>query len=495
MRSRRNASVIVASAGVVAFMVFAYLPGAVAAPGSPDSASGTTSAWAFGHVQTVTVGPLLTADHWEYEASLAIGFTDVMNETNTTASGSPPTFALSAYGTEGVRLTLEFCYPGCRAPQQFANLSMQAWQTTSAWGNFTSNATVFENSTPARAIGLLDASSSTRSNLTIATFSATKSSVLAPTVERSEYLSAATVSRSSVTFSPALGLIPINVTGLDPATAAWNSSSTYVAHGTVTSSYYWAFHGPVVGNLTSGGPVTSTSSFSPTGTLSVSGSFASTAGVLLDGLKTSIPALRLNLSGPFSAEDGVLLVPAPADVFGTAAQPWGADQASAALVQPYAIDYDPAAGHFGLIASSRAYQVTSANPADIDGPGSSTASNSPVAASVATMDPVGSTIVQGEPEAVGSANSNSQCLTAGLGCSGGLSSPRALLATVGAALVVGGAAAVIVAVAVADRRRLPPPTYPNSPLYPPGATFAPSRAGPGGPSSPPSEDDPLDNLW
>ena len=489
MTLRRRAAVICASAGMAALMVFAFLPSVAATPAPVEPAQSSTSSWAYGHVLSLTVPSLRTPDGWEYQGSLTIGYIVVVSETN--ASAGPGTFSLSAYRAEGVHISLEFCRPDCQAPVAYANVSMHAWQKSNAWANFTTNGTVEENGVAVPAIALMNSNSVVKDNLTESTFSAVRLSASGPVVDRSKYLSAALTSEAAVRFAPALGLIPLNLLSLNPASASWSSNSTYAATGSVRAVYYFAFHGPIVGNVTSG-PTPVNETFQPSGAVSITGSFASPAGVSIGTLGT-FPVLQLSVTGPFSVQEGIILLPSAADFFGSASQPWATSQASDAQAQSAAIDFEPYLdGHLGLVASSRTYSVSSANPAEVSGPGESDAlADGPV-----TANPVATAALQGEPVPLGSVSTTSQCLLTVQVCPSGLSSPRTFLATAVAVVVVAGAAGLIAAVVVVDRRRLPPPSYPNAALYPPGAvTGRASAARPGGAPEPPPEDDPLDHLW
>ncbi len=481
-----------ATAGVAVLMVFAFLPGTNATSIAGTSPSGSTLLWAYGQTRSVTIHPLAAPDGWQYEGSVKMGYSVILSQTNGT--DGPDSIGLSIGQAEGVSIALEFCRPTCSSPLLYANLSMRAWERSNTTANFTTNGSVEESGTPVPALALLDANSTVRANVTESTFSALRSTPGGPIVDRSKYLSAAVTSHAGVAFSPALGLVPLNVAGLEGTNATWSSNSSFSASGSVVSTYYYAFHGPVVGNLTFG-PATVSRTFQPSGNVSIEGSLASPSSIVLGSLG-SFPAIQLSVIGPFEVEDGIVLLPSAADFFGSAARPWSADQATSAVTQVTALDFAPEFdGHLGVAASARSYSLASANPANLTSPAAT--NNSLVAASEepATTNPVTSTTLQGEPLAVPEAESNSNCIISGVGCSTGASAPRALLATFGVAIVVVAAAALIAAVVIVDRRRLPPPLYPNATLYPPGRPSGPAAAPPAQTPEPPPEDDPLDHLW
>ena len=282
---------------------------------------------------------------------------------------------------------------------------------------------------------------------------------------------------------------------MNPSNATWTSTSNYTASGSVRSVYYFAFHGPVVTNLTVG-PTTTTEDFAPNGSVSIVGSFASASGVAFGGIG-AFPAIRLAVAGPFTIREGIILVPEAADLFGPLTQPWSSSQASAATVALSSIDFKPYyGGHLGLIASARTFTLSSENPANVTGQTENSTGELADVTSPMSSNPVTSTTLQGQPETVVSAQTSSQCLLTGL-CSSSAGA-HVLFAAAIAGVVVLGAVGLIAVVVIADRRRIPSSSNPNAQLYPPVA-FAPAvgarPAGPRTPTEPAIEEDPLDNLW
>jgi hypothetical protein len=496
----RNGALIVATAGVVALMVFAFLPGALAsnsgtssgATPALSSSANTSGAWAYGRTINVTVAPLRTPTGWQYEGAYTLGYSVLVNEINDSAG--PNTFELDVHEVEGIYITIEFCKPTCQAPVQFANLTLRSWEITNAWANFTTNGSVNESGTAVPAIALMNVNTTVQANLTERTFSALRATPFGPVLDRSKYFTVAATSQAAIVFTPALGVMPLNLLGLSPSNSNWTSESAFAATGSIRAVYFWAFHGPLVGNV-SAGPTSYSDTFAPKGNVNLSGGFASSAGIPLPGVGT-FPAIRLAVGGPFTLGEGPILMLGSAFFVGGASNPWATNQASDTTASIAAIDAKPYYdGRFGLAATSRTYSLSSANPANLSQPQSS--GNGTGSTSMA-RNPVGSETLQGEPESVADVQSNTQCLTTGLGCPSNGASLRAVLAPALAAVVVAGAVGLIVAVVIADRRRLPPPAYPNSSLYPPGAlpsTGAPLAAGAKPRPPAPSEDDPLDHLW
>ena len=484
MSPRPRAVTVVASTVLAAFMVFVLSSSALASA-APVASTGTPQTlWAYGFVKSVSFGPLHTMDGWAYDGKATVGYSVVLNQTNTSAT----TFELNVHRTMGVMLSVEFCRPACGFPVSYANLSTRAWEVSDTSANFTTQGTVEESSGPVAAIALINASSSVAANLTESAHSALPSNTGA-ILDRSKYLSAAISGAASVNFTPSLGLFPSNL----GSAQSWTAGSAFQASGVSNYAYYYDSHAPLE-NVTVG-PVHGSGSVSPHGTVNVSGSFSPQSTVSFGS--DSYPAIALTVAGPFTVREGFILIPSTSDLFGTSHEPWAVNQTGATMVQLAHLDVKASAhGHFGLGASSWVYASSSANPAESL---ATTPAIAEVSPAVAAMNPVSTTTIQGAPETVPQAESDQQCLISGLDCpaSGGAPS-RPLLAAVGVVVVVGAVGALIALVLVAERRRVPPPTYPNANLYPPGAVAGvPYRRAlrPGETPPPPAEEDPLDHLW
>ena len=487
MRSPVRLLYVVVAAVSAVLMVFVLLSSAAAtaAPLAPSSSS-SPAVWAYGDLKTVTVGPAIAADGYEYRGSITVGYAVVIHENVTSANGS--TFELHLERTMGVAISVEFCKPRCADPTTFANLSYRAYERTSAWANFTTLGTVYESGSPVHAIALVNSNSTDTSGIT-ETAESLLPMVSGPGLAaRASELNVGVTTLAGVAFSPALGLLPDSLT---PGTAtSWNSSSAFQAVGSGSYAFLYNFSGPAVKQYSE--PGRGSYSVAPSGNVSVAGAYDPADAFSFHGV--SYPAVNLTIVGPFSVREGVILVPDVADLFGSSSQAWSSDGNATSTVQTDALDINAGASAKGqfLEASAWTYALDSANPADSV---SSVVGGSSLAPAMASPSSVESSTIQGQPESVGQASTDSQCLTSGIGCSSG--TPRVLLG----ALVIGGAVvvvgAVIAAVVIAERRRLPPPVYPNAQLYPPGtAGPAPRVAGrPSPPPEPPAEEDPLDHLW
>jgi hypothetical protein len=475
----KGLSVLVVT-GVSVLMVFVLVSGAVAAAPISTSSSATGS-WSYGVVRTVSVGPLQAGNGWTYQGNATVGYTVSIYENNTSAT----TFELTVHRTMGAAFSVRFCLPSCASPTQWVNESYRAWETTTAFSNFTTQGSVLEGTSSVPAISILNSTVSLRANLT------ESSDVYLPRAGQvgphTHYLAAAISGDSAVTFAPALGLVP---TVLTPGTS-WSSTSHFNETGAAERTYYYAAQTPF--KNTNIGPVSGGVSFGSNGTVTLEGTYPAASTFHYGGV--SYPAVVITVVGPFSLREGVIFIPIAADLFGSASQPWAVDQNGTATAQMSALDLQPSEGdHLGLVASSWQFASVSTNAAE-----ASPLSPGAITSAVSANNPVASTTVQGEPETQAQSFSSQQCLTSGAGCPGvaGGSTPGSWL---GLVVVVGAVATVgaLLALAVVGRRRsLPPPTYPNAVLYPPGASNPSAPAGapakPGAP--PPADDDPLDHLW
>lgn len=482
-RASKSPAAVLVTITVAALLVF-VLPAASAGASPLPASSTSATTWSYGAVRTVVVPPQLASNGWTYQGTVTFGYAVTIYDNST----GPSTFELTVLRTMGVAYTIQFCDPSCGAPTQWANQSYRVYETTTTFANFTSQGTVLANGTSdVPAIALENSTTFLHANLTESSdIYLPQAGELGPHLR---YLGASLFARSAVTFSPALGLFPVD---LSPG-STWNSTSSFAEVGSASYEYYYAAHAPIKTVVI--GPITGSVSLSTSGTVSVAGAYPAGSTFQFGG--QAYPAITLVVTGPFDVREGIIFVPTLIDLFGSAIQPWAGNETGTATAQMATLDLKTGGGaHVQLVASSWKYASAAENAATASSivPASST-----LAPAATSANPVSSGIVQGVPESSTQASANQQCLTSGSGCpvSSAGPSPRSLfgLAVIAAVVVV---AAVAVALAVVSRRRqLPPPVYPNAVLYPPGAAApsVPARA-PGAPGAPPpAEEDPLDHLW
>ncbi len=474
MKSRRFPTIpaLAVSAALLTVLLASPLPAAASSPAAAASAA----TWAYGAVKTVDFHGTTDLGLWTYQGSATWGFAVVVNETNLSGSN----YQLNVTRTMGVLLDVTYCEPNCANPVAQVNLSHHAWESVNATVNLTTAGSVQEPNGSVPALALNSSQFSVTGRLR-----ESASYVLRGVLERSKLLDVNVTAQGGVVFSPALGLLP---TDLTPG-ATWYSNSTFAGHG----NYSWAIylHGSVL--LV---PYTYTDSGSGmvnrSGTVNLSGSDGNPSVTLAGGRYSQV---NYTLTGPFALREGFVLVPAGANLFG-GSQPWAANESGNATISSPTVDvadHGFVGGHLGFVASGTWWSSSSSNIAldDTTGPGMPAASATPAA------DSGGSEFVQGVPESAQQAHASQACLATGVGCPLA-SSPRGPW---GAVLVIGAGVVVVglLVAVVATRRRIPPPAYPNAALYPPGQTSTvPPRAGPPTarpPAKPPAEDDPLSHLW
>lgn len=463
---------------VVGLMVLAVPSGLASASAPAPSSTGAT--WAYGNIVTVSFHGTSAGDT-PYTGNATYGYTVLIHQTN--LSGTD--FQLSVDRTMGASFQVEYCAPTCNSPKYYGALADRLWETDNATVNLTDAGTVYEGGTAVSAFALISSTTQQAASFTEATSSYLPTS-LGVGVARSQEVHAQVTASTSLTFATPLGLFPANLSSAQE----WNSTSAFDANANASFAYGVSHAGPLANwNLSGHGnfPV------ERSGNVSVVGSFAPSDSVVLGGI--TYPEVGLVIQGPFAVREGFILVPTSSDLFaGATAQPWSSNDSGQATAGMTFLDVRPlAGGHFGLGASEWVYDSQSLEPTSVipASPGVTEL------ASGAAPDASPQTIVQGQPESTSQSSATQGCLITGSGCPSSAAALGPLHGLVG--LVAVGVVAVLALAAVAvvvERRRMPPPSYPNSSLYPPGA---PARAatgrGPNPPDAPPPEDDPLGNLW
>lgn len=476
-RRRIAAAVAVTVATILGGPLFAG-SGAAAASGAGAGAA----SWAFGAHTNSTASGTGSGGGYVYAFHAFFGWDTVLTQTNTSAA----TFQLEVQRTMATDFSVSECRPTCAAPLGNLSIGFHAWETTTGFGNFTSAGTVFEGGTAVPAYAIADGSYSVRANVT-AWGNSTYHGML-NLLHATYYSSVAAQAHSSVTFDPALGLYPTS----PQVGATWNASSAYLSNG----AWAWSYSIAQVrmNGLAAHYANNSSGSLAGHGNVSISGGDDGTLG-LDGGLLTHAVRLATDADFPFHLHDGVLFVPAPTDVFGASGQGWQAPQPGNATAATAGLNVGPSpGGHFSLYASAMSYAPSSTSTA----PSSTTA--------LTSADGPAPTTVQAQPEAVGTAQQNMNCLTAGT-CSGqgtptGGPSGFVRILVIGLVVLAGVGA---VAAVIARRREVPPPSHPNARLYPPTeggrspsapTPAVPAARGPTG-ARPPveGEPDPLGHLW
>ena len=493
LRARFPTPLAAVAALVVAALVAVPAVGTVTATPAPTSVPATSDAhsWAFGNVTNRLTIQGGNAFH-TFTGTATYGFVTNVTAVNTSAT----TIEVISQATIGLSLKLHSCSPNCSAPVQVTDFSYQAWETYFAWTNLSTVASMTEVSLTngsvlpnVTALGIINSSTQSRGYVhESATLISPSTSVGNSTRIRSIDATSTSNSSSSVSFTPALGILPILPTGpIGPGTY-WTSTAAYA------SSASWGAQWFLAVNL-------SGSAISRTFNGSIGHSTSATGSVTLIGRATEIHvrqvrllSLAYSLGPDFRLGPGLSVGWMVPGAFGEGLEgstSWAAYMVAGANVQMHALDADPSAG---LITWLRSSEVSfSVNVFDPNHSGMN--------------DTTGPTTVTGYPMTSSQAGTYANCLqqasvcsTTGFVQSGGTGAiPSVVL--VGAAVAV--LAVVVAAVVVVRQRRMPPPKYPNAGLYPPGQPVGPAEPSPpaGPATSPPppepgrAEDDPLGQLW
>ncbi|HZY71171.1 MAG TPA: hypothetical protein VFF67_09380 [Thermoplasmata archaeon] len=448
-----------------------------------SAASGSPPQWAYGFsgsssqsgATSIVSNSTVTGPHnlsFEFSQHAAFGWDVIVTQRNLSSTA----YELELQRTMAFTYSAVLCYPSCSTPVFEGNLSSGGAEVATAFANLTSTGRVWEGSVQVPALALIDENAAWHGNLTDhATYTFQRMGL---TLSGSQTLSLVSAAHLGVTFAPPLGLVPNNLS----AGKSWNSSSVFHASGA------WSVVGTFTGQTPNGTQtsrsIASNGSVNGSGAVGLAG-HAGTALRLDDGSDPLV--ILLELTGPFSDREGVILLPSGGDLFAgphsfTSA---GASQQSVSTAN---LDFAAATGpHVGLEASSTAY---SAGPV-----GSGSAVGVGLTAAAPSASPTA--VFQGQPESVPQAEEQSACLlggpcpSVGSGVTPGIGSPAAWW---GAGLSVAAAAAVIGLVVARRRPARLPRRLTESPLAP---RRGPPATSPAMPPSDPSTTgpDPLDRLW
>lgn len=419
MRTTSNTTRLasIALTALVALAAVPLLATSVSAAPTLSSVDRSTS-WAYGGQATWGNGSLTVGDAtFSYNATA--GLDVVYNATNTTANITE----LTATRTIVVSVSITGNAPGASLSYSF-----KAVEDDVAYVNVTNAATVTlePNGTSAAALGILNASLHANASI--------QSALVAQKGARSEsdYLNASGWGRSQIVFTPALGLVPLNLSrGL-----AWTSmaSGNYSAAWNV--SYAYADHGWNGTNRSHAGDFNGT--LSKTAEFYLSGSVVGQYANWVDHRNRL--AVSLELTGPFNLHAGLFLVPQGFDIFrGAASAASGSDLGAAATSSEY-VFFDP--GRLSIESMSAANMSAGAST-----PVSLYSSQSGLQpATAAAAPPEDGATVWAQPESPSAAQHQAICLQ--YGCGGSGSSLSGLIVP----LAIAGVIAVVAVGFVLSRR-------------------------------------------
>lgn len=391
-----------AAIGVAVLVAFAVVPTlsgvASATPALTVAAASGSEQWAYGGEgwsnSTLVLGNATAT--WD----AAFGWTVIFTATNTT----PGTLMIEEQRTVGITVTATYTGPIVQA-----SYSYHGQESDLAFANLTNQATVYSNGTALPALGIENESTHVQGAI------AEQISVTASGHTRSASLTVNGIANVSIAFAPALGILPLNLTGVN----AWNSSATVSGLADWNLGYAWTEHGY---NGTVG-----------QGSGSVNGSWSAAGPVNLQGFKvhvapafadhTARTAIVLIVEGPFDTHDGFVLVPHDFDLFGNVGHSYDSMSfGSASIASGETLFLSSGVRGPSVTAASSTFgandQAVNAQAAPISGP-SPAASAGP------------SATVTGAPMSVVQAQAESNCLTNGCSAAGAASSGLLLVALVG----------------------------------------------------------------
>ncbi len=436
------------AAGVALLVAVAIVPAlsgaANAASVTPATSANPANQWAYGGQGwsngTVQLGN--TTINW----SAMYGWTVVFTVTPT-ASG--------VWMIEEQRTIAATVSASATGPVRSIVYHFHTQEADTGFANVTNGSSVYVNGSAVPALGILNASASLQG--------ATEQSVTqtAGSLSRSAYLNITRSGEFAVAFSPSLGLIPLNLTGVNQ----WNSTATETGAGAWTIAWNWSDQG--YNGTVKSGSGSDNGSLNGSATVSVTGYKVGLTHPFTDG--KSRVGIVLIFQGPFNGYDGFLLVPRAFDPWGAAAMPYSSLALGTTAVSSEHLYVSP--GAFGP-------SVTAADQ---------TFGSSDSAVSAGPASQPGST-VQGEPMSVAQAQSIAHGLTSTPSSTG--SSPAAggslLLVGVGIAVIAVVVGAVGVISLRSYNRRRSKGNGPNGNGASMTGGVPPAAAVPPGASSPPA---------
>ena len=436
--------------GVAVLMTLAVVPtlaagAASASPAPLTAADSPTNQWAYGGIGwsngSVTSG---TGQSMTWNASF--GWTVIFTETST----GNHTVMVEEQRTVGIDLTAQ--YSGLLYQ---ATYTFQGHEHDTGFANLTNDSTVYVNGSPVPALGIDNDSTSINGSIAEAI------SVTHNGTTKTASLDVTGWAKTSASFTPALGLIPLNLTGA----TEWNSTSTINPSGSWNITWAWQNNG--FGGSTGSGTQYSNGSVNTPGNVTLTGyDVTDTFHVPLFGDHVPRHAIVLIVSGPCGGYDAFVFVPRAFDLFGGGQHAYDSDALGSASISSQTLFVSQ--GSFGP-------QVSAGSTTFGAGTASVSAVGTPVTgASPAAGGSPGSTVT-GSPMSVAQAQAINNQLN-----NPGSSSSAAPLFGVGALVVVGAVAlaAIVLGVLVVGRRSKQNPPSNNGTNGPVSAPPAPAPLSP-----------------
>jgi hypothetical protein len=401
---------------LVALAVGPVLAGTASAAPITTATATPANQWAYGG-QGWDNGSLQSGNatlSWASMFGFAVIFTSTTTGNNTVMLEEQRTVGMHvSISYSGPLVTATYTYHGAEADTAFANL--------------TNDSTVYVAGNPVPALGIENASVAAQANVE-------QSLVTHSTVtghSHSAWLNISGSAAASVAFAPALGLIPLNLSGVPE----WNSSATATPSASWTINYAWADLG---WNGTSGaGAGKLTGNLSASGPVSVTGYQVTVLPLFHDHVSRT--AVLLVISGPLDAYDGFILIPHGFDLFGGAPHGFDADALGSAGISAETLYVSHGPNGLAPTAASTTFGASGTAVGAVAAP-----SNGPAPSAGAAP---GATVL-GSPMSVAQAQAESNCLQNGCGSA----APASLGSLLGLAVVGLAVVAVVGTVAVIEWR-------------------------------------------
>ena len=369
--------VLTSVAVVLAVAIGPALAGTASASPAPAATVHPSGDWAYGGMGysngTVTIGN--TTITW----NATFGSTAIVTVTST----GPETAEYELQRTLGIQLTATLTNP-----KLDASYSYHAVEKDTAFANLTNASTVYVNGNPVPARGL-------ENDATFAYGSIAEAlSVTRDGMTKSASLNVEGWANTSAVFTPALGLIPLNLSGI----SQWNSTAQVAANGQWNILWSWSDDG-VLGT-TGSGSGSQSGSVSPSGTVTLTGYNVTTrAPVPLFVDHKQRQAVVLVIQGPLGFYDLFVLEPSAFLLFGGGAHEFDSVALGSATVSSQ--QFYVSGGNADPSVTAASTTIAATNGAASAGSGPADPSDSP-----------GATVVE-QPMTVAAAQNEANCLSNG----------------------------------------------------------------------------------
>ena len=456
--------------GVAVLMALAVVPAfagtAGASPAPLTAANSPSNQWAYGGVGWSNNTLIIGSEELTWNASF--GWTVIFTATNTSAH----TVQIEEQRTVGIDLTATYSTPTDQATYTYHGQEVDV-----AFANLTNASTVYVGGVPVPALGIDNDSTSISASIAEAI------SVTHDGTTKTASLDVTGTAHTSAQFSPSLGLVPLNLSGV----SEWNSTSTITPEASWNITYSWANNG--FGGVTGSGTQYDNGTLSAPGPVSLTGyDVTKTYGIPVGLGHTPRHAIILIVVGPLGNYDAFVLEPNGFDLFGGGVHAYDSVALGSASISAETLYVSSGARGPVVTAGATTFGATTTAVDTL-----ATASGGDEPAAAATP---GTTVV-GAPMTVRQAQAENNCLTGG--CGGATSSTlgaAALVVVAGLAVVAVVGTVVVVEWRSYARRRsrkdlvggygeswpggIPPASVVPAPQRP----LAPSGSGPAAPEDP-----------